>query len=421
LTSLYHAKYLLPISSPPIENGALLVREGRILAVGDLKTLQKATPEAKRIDFGDGVLLPPLVNAHTHLELTHYPSWSRQTGRDQGPEDFVGWAERLIDIKRQQDQDALRRSLQDGLRQSLLAGTGAVGDILSQHHLAAAYSGTPLLGRVYLEVLGVDPVFVEQRLQSIERHLEALPGGTRRGVSPHSPYTLSREMLDRVLNFSDLRRLPVSIHLAESQAETDFFREGTGAISERLYPYVGWKNHRPVARRLSPVAYLNRMKGLNPNTLVVHGVQVDAEDVGLLARAGATVVICPRSNAKLGVGLPPVKLYCQSGIPLALGTDSLASCDSLSVWDELRFAWENFSALLEPSELLCSATRHGAAALGLAGELGCLEKDRVAHFQVVELPAAPALEELAEALCAAGSLGRVRQLYLNGKQVLSED
>ena len=139
-----------------------------------------------------------------------------------------------------------------------------------------------------------------------------------------------------------------------------------------------------------------------PSTLLVHGVQVAEADVERIAASGAAVVLCPRSNVRLGVGLPPVELYRRHNVPLALGTDSLASCDSLSVWDEIAFVRERFVAILSPAEILDIATRGGARALGLEGEMGELAPGRGAHFQVIAPKGLPAASELEEFLCSSG-------------------
>jgi cytosine/adenosine deaminase-related metal-dependent hydrolase len=150
----------------------------------------------------------------------------------------------------------------------------------------------------------------------------------------------------------------------------------------------------------------------------VHGVQVTEEDIGRIAASGASVVLCPRSNARLGVGRAPVDKYLAAGVPLALGTDSLASSDSLSVWDEMAFAYDGFEGRIGPRELLKTATLGGAAALGLRGEMGVLEPGAGAHFQVLTPSSPPASGELEEFLCSPGRTAEVHTLYLDGRNVL---
>jgi aminodeoxyfutalosine deaminase len=419
LTTIYSARYLLPISSPPLENGALLVQAGRIRAVGPLRELLDLAPAAKRVDFADGILLPPLANAHTHLELTDFPLWAEELGEAGTPEDFVGWIERMVRVKRRVATERFASSLAHGIKALLRAGTGAVGDILSQYAARAPHQSSPLYGRLFFEALGqhAEPIR-RQRLQLVELLREGACGRLQPGLAPHAPYTIAADYLEALLQLAGDQELPCTMHLAESRAETEFLRDACGPLVNRFYPMVGWGEAVPPASGLSPVAYLSARGGVAPWNLLVHGVQLDATDVEQLAAAGTTVVLCPRSNARLQVGMPPLALYHQAGVRLALGTDSLASNDSLSLWDELAFAWPEFSRWLSPAEMLELVTRNGAAALGLEGEMGLLAPGYGAHFQAVHCPAEPSIDRLMESLCEQAADLRVSHLLLAGKECL---
>lgn len=416
---LYSARYVVPIGAPSIEDGALLVRDGRIAAVGRRSDLAAAHPRAEVVDFGETVLLPPLVNAHTHLELTRFPDWAQRMGEGGAPATFVDWILRVIRVKRAAAPEGYRPSLEEGIRASLAAGTGAVGDILSYFPARKAYGKSPLLGRVFLETLGRDPLQGRKVLQSIGAILDEGPiGPLQPGLSPHSPYTLSSEYLEQVLDFCRRRKVPASIHLGESSEEVAFLEVSGGPLADTLYPYVGWGGMVPPAARRTPTAYLADRGGLVPWNLLVHGVQVGSEDAERIARSGASVVLCPRSNARLGVGRAPLALYRAAGVPLALGTDSLASCDSLSVWDEIAFARHWFEGEVGDDELLAMATCGGARALRLEGEMGSLQGGLGAHFQVLRPQSLPPVGDLETFLCSPGRTGEVAHLYLHGRDVL---
>lgn len=418
MEQLYSARYLLPVHGAPIEGGAILVRGGRIVAVGERDAVRRGAPTAPCTDFGDAVLLPPFANAHTHLELTHYPRWAADLGEAAPPASFVDWILQVIRVKRGGRPERYLPSLLDGIRLCLRSGTAAVGDILSCFPARAGYAGTPLMGRAYLETLGRDPALWRRLLGDLGTLLDGeSPGALEYGVSPHSPYTLSAEHLEAVYALAERRRLPSCTHFAESPEEVAFLDESCGALAEVLYPHVGWRYDVPPPARRSPARYLDERGGLHPSSLLVHGVQVSDADAGLLARRGATVVLCPRSNARLGVGTAPAARLRDAGVALALGTDSLASCDSLSLWDELAFASELFTGSLSPRELLAMATVGGSRALGLETEMGTLQAGRGAHFQI--LSAAPQrLGELEEFLCAPGRTADVAALYIDGRDVL---
>lgn len=419
MEQIYTARYLVPIFSSPIEDGALHVRAGRIVGVGPRGEICRGASKIPCTDFGDAILIPPLVNAHTHLELTHFSRWKHSCGEHTVPSSFVDWILQVIRVKRSLPGELYQASIEEGMRLSLTAGTGAVGDVLSYYPGRVAYAHSPLFGRYYLETLGRDPAQGLQVMSRIVRIVEEGDiGQLQPGLSPHSPYSLSRDYLESVLETARRNGVPTMMHLAESQEESEFLNTSSGELASRLFPLVGWGSQVPSPSRQSPIRYLNELGGLAPWNLLVHGVQVDGDDLTLLARSGCTMVLCPRSNTTLGVGLPPIGLYIDSGVSLALGTDSLASCDTLSVWDEIAFAKASFQGKVSDRDILRMATLNGAKALGIESEMGTLEKGRGASFQVLKPHHLPALENLEGFLCAPGRTEDVKELYLVGNEVL---
>lgn len=393
---------------------------GRIEAVGKSTELRQLAPDAELVSYPQGILLPPLVNAHTHLELSDFPVWAGDLEEPGEPADFIGWIERVIRVKRQLDPDSYQTAVSHGIVASLRAGTGAVGDILSQFAAREAHRDSPLLGRLYFEAVGRLPESTRQlRLQLAE--LLRSDGGIGRlqtGLAPHAPYSLSADFLEDLFRFAEREELPCTMHLAESMAETDFLRAASGPFAERFYPLIGWGELIPPGCGLSPVAWLAARGGLKDWNLLVHGVQVDAADVASIAAAGVGVVLCLRSNQRLQVGRPPLQLYRAAGVKLALGTDSLASNDSLSIWDEIAFAWPLVREVYSAADLLRMATCNGAEALGLHGEMGLLQPGYGVHFQVLTCPQLPAAAELEESLCRQAAGLEVLQLVLDGKECL---
>jgi len=409
---LLRARYLLPTAGAPvIEDGALLITGGRITAVGRYSALRASAAEV--IDYGDAVILPPLVNAHCHLELSNFPQWARECYEATTPTSFVGWIRRLIRVRRQVGIESYPASVAAGVQKLLAAGTGAVGDILTSPDALAPLLASPLYGRIFFETIGLEEERFVPALEAALASARSLTFPLRGGLSPHSTYTVSARHLQRAISAG----LPLAIHCAESPEESLFLREGRGAIAEELYVAAGW----PLPERppgLSPVTWLAAHGALSPQTLLIHGVQVDAADVACIAASGASVVLCPRSNAHLGVGTAPVGRYKKVGVPLALGTDSLASNDSLSLWDELAFARSVYPEF-SPSELLAIATRGGAQALGLATEMGELTAGFGGHLQVLTAATLPPFAELEEWLCSVEH--RVTALWLAGVERLRPD
>lgn len=403
---IFAARYLLPIGAPLVEDGALLVEGSRILAVGRRKELAAAHPAAALVDCGEAVLLPPLVNAHTHLELTDFSVWSAAAGEAGEPADFAEWILHLVRVRRSVGAAAVRASLCHGLQQSLAAGTGAVADILTTLEAAGGYAGMPLYGTVFAEVLGVDAGQVSGRLAAIAGCLPTPPGSALRwGLSPHARYTLSRSTFDSALAFAREHDLPVAMHWAETAEEGAFIR-GEGGPLRKLYAAAGW----PLpADPPSSAIY---------GGLVIHGTHLDAAGIAAVAAAGQSVVLCPRSNSRFGTARAPVAALRRAGVPLALGTDSRASSPSLSIWEELAFARQWFAGALDPTAWLELATCGGAGALGLGERLGTLRPGREASFQVVAVPEGATAAILVEALCTAGAGVAVHALWLRGENVL---
>ncbi len=419
MTRLVTARYLVPIGSRPLENGALVIEQGRICAVGKLRELRAQVVGAQVVDYGDRVILPPLVNAHTHLELTGFPEWLAE-GEGYLPDgDFTAWLLRVIAVKRSLDLDAHRQAILDGLEMCLRSGTGAIGDFLSVHSLADSYLLSPLLGRVYFEVLGQDEQAFSGVLGHISRKLRQQPGPHLwAGLAPHAPYTLNRKTLTLAADTVRLGGLAASIHVAESAAETELIRSAKGPLAERIYPLAGWQDYLGSGEGVSPVAFLDECGLLQPGVVLVHGVQVNGDDIERIRRRGCAMVLCPRSNERLGVGRAPAFDYIRAGVRVGLGTDSLASNDSLSLWDELAAAARIYPELA-PEELLDMATRGGAEALGIGERIGSLAAGREAHFQVVQADTSTWSDSMVlESLTAGGDRVRVEQLVLHGSERL---
>ncbi len=417
---IYAAELVVPVTSAPLADGAIRVVDGRIAAVGPASDLKRAAPEAEVVDFGAAILLPPLVNAHSHLELTDYPQWREGLPPDLPGQGFVDWILELIRVKHDLEPEQLRQSVRSGLDQLVRSGTGAVCDILSVAALDAEYLDAPLHGWLCYELIGLDegmgavlPMLATDWLDG------ARPATLGRGLSPHAPYTVGPQTLGKVLDLARSRRCLTTMHAAESPEESAFLMESSGDIATRLYPAVGW--HKPVPPYATDAAgYLDRYGALVPGTLLVHGVQFDAAAIRRLARAEVSVVLCPRSNARLGVGRAPVESYLCQGVNLALGTDSLASNDSLSLWEEMAFAREVYGPALDPVRLLAMATVGGARALQLAGELGALEEGMGANFQVLKPEKMPVPAQTADFLCRGERGGEVAHLYLGNRDVLAQ-
>ena len=401
------ASYLLPVSAPPVEGGAMVVDKGRIVALGRLSHL-RALYSLPVKEFPGCVIMPGFVNAHSHLELTHFPSWKIRKGIDYAPRTYVDWVIQVIKINRSLTHREKELSLHEGIRISLESGTTAVGDIVADGTCLPVYMESAISGRAYLEALGQDPLRCCSLLERLRSDIHLLAGSQMLpGLSPHAAHTLSEEFLKDVAHLAAGNSIPLAIHVAESREEMDFLFDSTGKIADLLYPHVGWQGYIPPPRKMTPVEYLDSLGILDAAPTAVHCVHVTVADVEILKKRGVKVVLCPRSNDKLDVGKAPAYLFKKAGITLGLGTDSLASNDSLSMQDEMTFVAQNFEGIFTPEEILRMATLGGAEAIRIDHETGSLEEGKRADFLVMSLEKIASAEDLPRAILEEGKLQEV--------------
>ena len=363
------------VTAPPIEDGAVLVEErGVIAAVGSNGDVPRP-PGARALDFPDAVLVPGLVNAHTHLELTHL------AGKDD-ERDFAKWIRTLRALKDATTPDEFARTAEQGVRDAWAAGVTCVADTGSTGAPLAALARLGGRGIYYQEVFGPDPAKCAASLAELTAALARLgPLASRLvrlGVSPHAPYTVSEPLYEAVADLARREGWPVAVHLAESRDETALVRDGAGPFADALRA----RDIPVTAHNCSPVQYLLQLGVLaSVNCLCIHCVQVNDQDIRLLADAGAAVAHCPRSNRAHHHGTAPLVAFRQAGLRVGLGTDSVVSVGDASLWAEA------VAARLSGEDALRMLTLEGARALGLDREIGSIEVGKQADLAVFdELP-----------------------------------
>ena len=359
-----------PVTAPPISDGAVLVADdGRIAVVGAHADVP-LPPGARRVEFPDAVLVPGLVNTHTHLELTHL------AGRN--PErEFSRWIRTIRSLKDATTPEEFDHSAEQGVRDCWTAGVTCVADTGSTGAPLRALARLGARGIYYQEVFGPDPADRAASLAELQAAVVRLghvaSARTRLGVSPHAPYSVSEPLYRAVADFARRESLPLAVHLAESREETALVRDGAGSFADALRA----RGIAVVARHCSPVQYLVQLGVLaSGNCLAIHCVQVDERDVALLRDAGATIAHCPRSNRAHRHGTAPLAAFRAAGIPVGLGTDSVVSAGDVNLWAEAA------AAGLEGEDALRLLTIEGARALGLAAEIGSLEVGKQADLAV---------------------------------------
>lgn len=376
----YRASWVLPISEPPIKDGWVAVDRGRVVATGR----QSANRSEPEVDLGDVAVLPGLVNAHTHLELSYLHDEVAPASQ------FVTWVRGVMAARRQRPDPAspeILQALDRAIAESIASGTAVVGDISNTLVTYDALARSPLAAVVFYELIRFNASEPDAFVEQAAAQIAALPASERVRVSlaPHAPYSVAP------LVFRAIRQVvsrdpfaPCSVHLSESTEEVEFIRNGGGPWRQLLEDVGAWDaTWTPPGG--SPVKFLDDSGFLDGRVLAVHGVQMTDDDLQRLVNRDVTLVTCPRSNGHTGAGAPPIQDFYQSGVRVAVGTDSLASAPDLNVFAELA-TMRALAPSVPASALLESATRHGAHALGFDADYGTIEAGRSARLLLVDVP-----------------------------------
>jgi cytosine/adenosine deaminase-related metal-dependent hydrolase len=395
------ADWVLPVEGPPIEDGAIVIEDGLIAAVGKADDLGEGTC------YDDAVILPGFVNAHSHLEYAVYGGFGDGLG------DFAEWITLHIQRKARIVWDEYVDVAKFGAAQCLASGVTTVGDCSYSGATAVACAELGLRATVYLEVFGADPARALEHFAGIrDRVGDAFSPRVRPGVSPHAPYSVSIELYEACAELG----LPIATHISESRAEVAYLLTGAGA-------WGAYKDLLVASPGKTGTHLLAEHDLLGPNLVAAHCVVLDEDEIGLLASTGTGVAHCPRSNGALGCGVAPLAELREAGARVGVGTDSPASAPSFDFFEELRSVLLSARAragrpdVLSTAEALELGTLGSARALGLDAEIGSLVPGKRADLAIVSLegPAYLPWEDPAGAVVLGGSPGRVVATYVDGE------
>ncbi|MGA7105085.1 MAG: amidohydrolase family protein [Candidatus Deferrimicrobiaceae bacterium] len=419
---LYVASCLVPDASKEFSPGAVAVADGLVVAAGTPADVERRIPAGfNRLDLPGLAIIPGIVNAHTHLSIP------RMAGREDTLASFslsfMDWILLVIEWKRNAPPGEFRRNVEAAAREATSGGTTAVGEIAGPD--SAVYASLPLRSRVFVEGIGFHPEVAGPVLSSVEEALGRIDGFSRAGVriapgiSPHTLYTCGPGLLRSLAQLGERRNIPLALHLAESPAEMAFLASGEGEVSTRLYPAVG-KDVSFFRGLGEPIpAYLRKAGILREGLVLVHNVHLSRREIDDLHASGAKFVLCPRSNAAHRNGSPDVTHFLEAGIPFALGTDSLGSVATMSMWEEMREAAGLYRGGLSPEEmgraLFRAATENGARALGFPS--GRLLPGAPADFAAVDLPGGRTGEGICSRLVDRGEEKHVRLTVIAGERM----
>jgi aminodeoxyfutalosine deaminase len=370
--------------------------------VGPAEQLRADHPEEEERCFRGCALLPGLINVHTHLEYSAMEGLALDC-------EFGEWMLRLLLARRKLSPDDYAVSALWAAHECVRSGVTSIADTSFEGWtVARAAREAGLRARVYLEVFGLDDDELPATIARLRTRLDSLRrepiAGVEWGISPHAPYSVSARLYREVARLAGRERLPLATHLAESPAEVELLSQGGGPISQAYKAAQLWKGYRWQPAGLSPVGYVAKTGALGPDTLAIHAVRASCGDIKLLAGSGAAVAHCPRSNRSLLCGRARVAEMIEAGIRVGLGTDSLASNESLDMFAEMRAAIATACAgvaagaaqetraaspelrPLAAEDALRMATIGAARALGWDSLIGSLQAGKRADVIAVKLP-----------------------------------
>ena len=390
MPKIYTARWVLPIVAAAINDGAIVINDSKIAAVGDRAAILRDFPGALVEDFGNAAILPGLINAHSHLELTVMRGFLEREEHD-----FFAWLRKLTIARLQMTDEDLFVSAACGAIEAARAGITCLGDSSSfAAQSMRALSEVGLRAIVYQESFGPDPKLAEENVDKLRQQLNGMRAlqtdVVRAGVSPHAPYTVSARQLEMISRLAVDEAIPVMMHAAESAGEQQLMLNGIGPFADGLRARgIDWQ-----APGTSTVRYLSDHGVLETKPLLAHCINVDEDDLQLIRDHNAGVAHCPKSNAKLGHGRAPFAQFIAGGLSVGLGSDSVASNNTSDILEEARFATllarasgARLALEDQPSvsatQALFAATLGGARALGLSDRTGALKAGMQADIAVV--------------------------------------
>jgi 5-methylthioadenosine/S-adenosylhomocysteine deaminase len=420
------ARYVVPISSAPIENGAIAFEKDKITAVGEADEIKRIFPDATAENLGEAALLPGFVNAHSHLEITAMRGYL-----DEFDDDFTAWLLTLTKIRADvlTDEDVQNAAIL-GAIEGARAGVTCFGDIGR-----FAGNGFQALKRVGLRGVtfqetefSPDDKTADADFEKLKEKFLALKETetdlVKTGLSPHSPYTVGAKLFEKIAEYAIENDIKITIHAAESDEETELMQKGTGFFAG-IYAKYGHEWHTP---RCSSIEFLERLGVLRAKPLLAHCVKVSDKDIELIKNSDSRIAHCPKSNAKFGHGIAPLEKFLDARVKTGFGSDSMASNNACDILEEARLATlfarnlPTRKRFLQPAEIIEAATLGGACALGLENEIGSLEAGKQADFTVVSLDelAQMPVHDVYSALLFASNARDVRLTVVAGEEIFRD-
>ena len=420
------ADWVLPISSEPIQKGAVAIENDKIIEVGKAQTLKEKFPNAEYEEFGEAVITAGFVNCHSHLELSVMRGFL-----DDVEDEFFKW---LLKIAVTRDQKLTNEDIEisallgavEGLR-ACVTCFGNIGRYGKAGFEALKKTGLRSVVFQETEFSPFNEKADEDFAKLKDKFLDLKATETKLvkvGISPHAPYTVSQKLFELITDYALAENVKISIHAAESKIEEDLMTHGTGAMAD-FYQARGIDWTPP---KLSSIKYLAEIGVLEAKPLLAHCIRTDENDWKLIRESGSSIAHCPKSNAKFGHSVAPLEKFLDNNLRIGLGSDSVASNNTCDLLEEARFATltararEDKTRLIFAKELIEMMTLGGAKALQLENEIGSLEAGKQADLVVISLKniAQQPVHDIYSTLLFASNARDVYLTMVGGEEIYRE-
>jgi len=414
----------------PISNGAIVIDDGTIVAVGKKEDLSKQYSNAEPEDYSNHVLMPGLINAHAHLEMTNHRDYPFDPVRSIAPNvNFIEWLIGCIEYKKKNSPQYFSQAIEKGLDAAIESGTTCIGDMGSFEGIFPLLKKRGLRSVVFPELMVYDSHVAQDLYQSalalVDKYENYDSGLISMGLAPYSPFTLSSNILKILAEYCRSTEIPLMLHAAESFSEVEFFYNSSGDIADRYFPYTGWGENLPPNFQKTTIEYLEDIIFLRAEPILVGCVHTTPTDLDRIVKAQAKVVLSPRANKYLQLGEAPIASMVEKDICVALGTDGIASNANLSLWDELRFVQDELTknevTQVSGQDLLKMVTANASKVLGLQESIGTLAPDKKADYLVVDASDLPSGGDLYSNLIKTTKGYHIKKVVVEGKALKSLD
>ena len=386
---LLTADWVLPVTSDPILDGAVLVEDGNIEAVGPREEVMRhVSDDVELKEFGDAALLPGLVNCHTHLEHSVMRGLA-----DTYP--FVEWLMNLARLSPELSHEQRVNSARLGALEAISSGTTTVADVTRDGSSIEAITEAGLRAVVFQEVREMDPKAVDSVLSDVDKRLNSSRDIAGKNIQialfPDAPYAVAPQIYKALAKYSRESDLLLGTHLATGSAEREFVMYGSTRLGTDYRDMFGWGDHLWQPMGVPSLKYLEQWDVLDGKLIAMSVARLSDQDLELLMKYKVRVVACCRASAKLGAGFAPLGRLTRRDMRLGLGTESVSVSNNMDMFDEMRIslllhrgAAERVEFDLFANDYLWMATMGGAAVLGLEDKIGSLEPGKNADIIAVD-------------------------------------